>query len=131
MADACHLASYVEVYQAQAILDVVFVENLKRLEQFTGCKTELACIAAALFPTSAALAREFDADTYVRTHTKALAYFRDALQLVEFLHHKKYVTAHLLSKQGKLNVTVVLVAVAYDERVIIGVHGNDRMEFGF
>ena len=130
MADACHLASYVEVYQAQAVLYVIFLENLKRLEQFARCEAELACIAAALFPLAAALRGKLDADAYVGAHAKALANLCNPLQLVELLHHKENAAAHLLCQQGKLNVAVVLVAVADYERVAVGVHCNHGVKLG-
>ena len=130
MADACHLAADVEVYQAQAILYVIFLKNLKSLEQFARCEAELTCVAAALLPLAAAFRCKFDADTDVGAHTHALANLCNALQFVEFLHHKENAASHLLCQQGKLNVTVVLVAIAYYERVAVGVHGNYGMKLG-
>ena len=130
VADACHLASYVEVDETQTILDVILLEYLKRLEQFARREAELACVATALLPASTTLAGEFDAYTDIGAHTHALAYLRYSFQLVEFLHHKEYAAAHLLCKKSQFNVAVILVAVAYDERVAVGVHCYDGMQLG-
>ena len=53
------------------------------------------------------------------------------MQLVEFLDHEEDATAHFLSQQGQLDVVLVFISVADDERVGVDVDGEHGMQLGF
>ena len=126
-----YLAAYVEVNEAQAILYVIFFENFECFEQFARCEAELARIAAALFPFAATLRGKFYSYAYIGAHTESFANLGNAFEFVQLFGNKVYAAAHLLRQQCHLNVAVVLVSVAYDERVAVGVHCNHLVQFGF
>jgi len=50
------------------------------------------------------------------------------VNLIELLNHDEDALAHLLSQQRQLNVGLVLVSVADDERVAVTLHGDDGVQ---
>ena len=66
--DISNLRTDVEMDKLQTIGKSLFSEKLKGVKEFAGSKTELACVAAALFPLSAAGRSELNADSDVRTN---------------------------------------------------------------
>ena len=69
------------------------------------------------------------ADAYVGSDAEASGYLRYQFQFVEFLHHEVDVSTHLLCEEGKFHVVLVLIAVADDDRALMGVDGEHRLEF--
>ena len=122
------LATDVEVDEAQAVLHVLLLQDLQRFEQLARRESELAGVAAALLPLAAARRGELDAYAQVRPYVQLLGKAGYELELVHLLHDEEDALAHLLGEQGELDVALVLVAVADDERVAVGVHGYHRMQ---
>ncbi len=125
-----YLTADVEMYQAQTVLHALLFENLESREEFRTGKPELAGVATALLPLAAARRGELDAHAEVGPHAEFLSRAGDSLQFVELLHHDEDAFAHLLRQKGQLDIVLVLVAVAHDERVALALHGDHGVEFG-
>ena len=124
------LAAYVKMNELQAINHLFTLQIVDSREQLARVKSEFALVATAFFPLAATRAGELDADAYVRTYVKALRYLGYQLQLVQLFNNKKYAASHLLSQQCQLNIALVLIPVANNQRFLINVNRQHRMQFG-
>ena len=106
-----------EVDELEAVSHVVGLEVVECSKQLAGVEAKLAAVATALFPLAATAARQLDADANVRLYAQSLSNSVDEDELVELLHHEVDATTHLLCQQGEFHIALILVAVAYDERV--------------
>ena len=131
MTDIGHLAAYVEMNELEAILQVVSLKVFESLEQFGRSETELRGIATRLLPFARARRSELDAYTDIRLNAQAFSDTIDDLKFVEFFGNNIYALAHLLGEQGKFDERIVLVAIADDERVVVGASSDDSVEFWF
>ena len=125
-----YLAANVEVDEPQAVAHVFLVEQLQGFEQFGTGESELRGVAAAFFPLAGTAAGQFDAYADVGSHVQLLGHAGNDVKLVQLLHHDEYLLAHLLCQQCQLDVALVLVAVAHDDRVALALHGNDGVQLG-
>ncbi len=124
-----YLASDVEVYQAQAVVHAFLVEQFERFEQLAACESELAGVSSALFPFAAAACRQLDAYSEIGLHVELLCLAGNDFKFVELLHDDEYALAHLVCEQGQFYVALVLVAVAYYERVALALDGYHGVQF--
>ena len=124
------LTADMEMDEAETVAHTFLVEELKGIEELGTGETKLAGIATALFPFTAAAAGKFDANAQLRLDIEFLCHTGDDLKLVEFLYYDEDALAHLLCKQSQLDIALVLVAVADDERVALTLNGDDGMELG-
>ena len=125
------LAADVKVNQFEAVGHLGPFQKIEGIEQFARIQTELAAVATALFPLAATRAGQFDADTDVGANLQPFRDVGNQFQLVQFLDHEEDAAPHLLGQQGQFDVVLVLIAVADDERVLVGIDGQHRMQFGF
>ena len=119
MANLCYLAANVEMYQLQAIHELLFLKIVDCLKQFARIKSEFALVAARLFPFAATRTRQLDADAYVRTNIQSARNVSYQAQLVELFHHKEYAAAHLLCQERKFHIALILISIADDERFLV------------
>ena len=127
------LAADVEVDQFEAVFQLVLAQVVDGAEQFARVQTELAAVAAALFPLAAAAARQLDAEADVGTDVQALCHTVDEFQLAEFLDDDKDAPSHLLGEQCQFDIALVLVTVADDDGIGVQVGhvaGEHGMQFG-
>ena len=128
------LAADVEVDEFEAVFQLVLMHIVNGTEQLAGVQAELAAVAAALFPLAAAAARQLDAEADVRADVQSLGNPVDEFQFAQFLNDDKDAASHLLCQQSELDVALVLVTVADDDRVGIQVGhvaGEDGVQLGF
>ena len=128
--DFRNLTAYVEMDEAHAVVQSLVVEYAERLEQFAAGESELAGVAAALFPFARSRRGELDAYADVGLYAQFLGGFGNDVYLVEFFHHDEDTLAHLLREQSQLDVALVFISVADDERVALALHGDDGVQFG-
>ena len=112
----------------QAVLHLVFSQSVDSFQQFARVQAKLAVVAARLFPFSAARARQFDADSDVRTHTDPLCKAGNQVQFVELFHNEKYSASHLLRQQSQLHIVLVLVSIADNEIVLIDIRSEHSVQ---
>ena len=117
--------------QLEAVGHLGSFEEIESVEQFAGVEAELAAVAAALFPLAAARAGQLDADADVGANLQPFRNVGDEFQFIHLLDHEEDAASHLLGQQGQLDVVFVLVAVADDERVFVGIDGQHCVELGF
>ena len=129
--DLGNLRTDVEMDEAQAVAHASPVEQIEGFEQFCTRQSELRGVAAALFPLAAARAGQLDADAYIRTHIEFLGLAGNQFQLIHLLNDNEDLLAHLLGQQGQLDVALVFIAVADDDRVALALHGDNGMQLGF
>lgn len=124
-----------EMNQLEAVGHFVCAQEIERFEQLRGVESELADVAAALFPFAAAGRRQFDADAQIGLHIELFGNSGNQLQFVELLNHHKHLPAHFLSQKGKLHILLVFISVADNHGVGVGVHGQNcvklRLGTGF
>ena len=120
-----------KMYQFQAILHTFACHEVERFEQFAGRQSELACIAARIFPLAASRRSQLDTYADIGLYIQLFRHFGYQLQLIHFLYYEKDAFSHLLRQQSKLYVTLILVSVADNQRVGVHIDGNHRMQFGF
>ena len=128
--DFADLAADVIMDKFQAVLHIMFGEEVESFKEFRRGEAELAAVAARFFPLARAGACQLDAHTQIRRDFQAFRYLGGGLQLVEFLDDDDDLAAHLLGEQGQFDELLVLVAVAHDERVRIRAECQDGVEFG-
>ncbi len=116
--------------ESQAVAHALFVENLQRLEQFRRGEAEFRGVAAAVFPFSGARRGQLNANAEVGHHAELFGGAGDDVELVELLHDDENTLAHLLREQRQLDVRLVFIAVADDERVALALHGDDGVQLG-
>ena len=126
-----YLAADVEVNELEAVGHFGSFEKIECVEQFAGVEAELAAVAAALFPLAAARAGQLDADADVGANLQPFRNVGDEFQFVHLLDHEEDAASHLLGQQRQFDVVFVLVAVADDERVLVGIDSQYSVEFGF
>ena len=86
---------------------------------------------ARLAPFARAFARQLDAYADARPHVVFLGDAQDGRQLAEVLHHRDDGAAELGGDDHRLEVAVVLEAVADDEPLgRVGGHGHHRQQLG-
>ncbi len=61
----------------------------------------------------------------------AACHLGDGVDLVQLLDDDEDTLAHLLRQQRQFDVALVLVAIAYDQRVALALDGDDGVQFGF
>ena len=125
-----YLAAYVEVDEPERVVQALLVEYLQGFEQLRACQPELRGVASALFPLAAAARSQLNAYAQVGFHVQLLGGAGNDFQLVELLHNDEYALAHLLCEQRQLNVALVFVSVADDERVALALYGYHGVELG-
>ena len=124
------LAAYMEVNEAKRVVQSFGIKNRKSLQQFAGGKSKLRGIAPTLLPLAASARCQFDADAEVWLYAEFLGCTGNDVELVQFLNHNKDAFAHLLCQQCQLNVALVFVAVAHDDRVALALHSDNGVQFG-
>ena len=73
---------------------------------------------------------ELDANAEVGPHVEFFGGAGDDVEFVELLHDDEDALSHLLRQQCQLNVALIFISVADDERVALALHGDDGMQFG-
>ena len=120
-----------EMDEAQAVLQARFLEFLECGEHLRGRQSKLRHVTTTLRPFARTTAGEFDAYTDIGAHLHAACHLGDGVNLVELLDDDEDTLPHLLRQQRQLDVALVLVAIAYDQRVALALDGDDGVQFGF
>ncbi len=126
-----HLTAYVEMNEFQAVAQPFGRKHLQRLQQLARREAELAGVAAAVLPLAAARRTQLDADADVGAQVETLGDVGYEVELVHLLYYQIDTLAHLVGQQRQLDIALVLVAVADDERIALGVHRDDGVQLGF
>jgi hypothetical protein len=92
------------------------------LEDLAGGEAELGVLAAALGPLARALGDEPHAQADHRLDVHLLGDADDRAHLGELLGDEDHLLAQLAPDERGADEAVVLVAVAHDERLVVGVH---------
>ncbi len=130
-ADVLQLAARVAVHQLQAVEHVARLEHVEQLEDLGDEQAELGLLAGGGAPAPGALAEELHAHADARAHLVGVRVLEDEPELLEVLDHRDDGAAELGGERHRLDVAVVLEAVADDEALgrVLG-HGHDREQLG-
>ncbi len=112
--------------QLEAVEQVVRAQEVDRLDHLARRQAELRAIAARGLPAPRPLGRQLDPDADARPHAHLLGGLGDERQLGELLDHDEDRAPELRGHERGLDVLLVLVAVADDERVLVVEHRHDR-----
>ena len=123
-----NLAANVEVDKTKAVVQALLIKDAQGVEELRTGKSELRRIASALGPFARTARCELDAYAQVRLHVELLGCAGDDVKLVELLDNDKDALSHLLGQQSQLDVALVLVSIADDERVALALHGYHGVE---
>ena len=104
-----------------------FVDGLDHLG---GREAELREVAAGLLPAAGAARRQARAEAELRLDLHALADAVDVVELGRLLDDEDDRLAHLRREQRGLDVLLVLVAVADDQRLVVLMDRHDREQLG-
>ncbi len=129
-ADGGDLAAQVKVQQLETSEQVVRAQKIDRLDDLARRQAELGPVAARRLPAPRALGRQLDADADARAHPDLLGGLGDQRQLGELLDDDQHRASQLRRHQRGLDVLLVLVAVADDQRVLVVEHGHDGQQLG-
>ncbi len=114
-ADVVQLRARVAVHQLQAVEHAVRAQHLDQLQDLGGEQAELGAIARRLAPAARTLGGELHAHADPRPHLVLLGVLQDVAQLREVLDHRDDRASELGREDHRLDVVVVLEAVADDE----------------
>ena len=114
-ADVLQLAARMAVHELQAVLHATLLEHGEQLEDLGDEQPELALLAGRFAPAAGAFARELDAHAHARPDAVLVRVLEDQLQLAEVLDHRDDRAAELGREDHRLDVAVVLEAVADDQ----------------
>ena len=128
--DRGDLRAEVEVEQLERVDLVPRLELVDRLDHLGRGQAELREVAARLLPAARAARRQPRADAERRLDLHALADAVDLIELGRLLDDEDHRLAQLRREQRGLDVLLVLVAVADDERLVVLVDRHDREELG-
>ena len=119
------------VHQLQAVQHVVRLEDVEQLDDLGHEQAELGFLACGIAPAARAFAEELHAHADPRPHAVGLRVLEDQAELVEVLHDRDDGPAELGRERHRLDVAVILEAVADDQPVrgVLG-HGHDRQQLG-
>ena len=120
-----------EMDQLQTVLHVFFHQIIERLQQFAGRKAELAGIASGILPFATSRRSQLDTNAKIGFDPQSLRHLGYQLQLVHFFYYEENALSHLLSQQGKLYVTLVLISITDNQRIRVHIGGNHRMQLRF
>ena len=120
-----------EMDEFEAVVHAFFVEKFECLEKFATGESELAGIAAAIFPFAATRRSEFYPNAEVWFDLKFFCNSCNGFQFIQFLDHNEDPFAHFLCEQGQFDITLVFISIADDERVALALHCYHGMQFGF
>ena len=122
-ADVLQLAAGVAVHELQAIEHVALLQQRMQVEDLADEQAELRFLAGGIAPAAGALAGELDAHADARPHAIALGVLQNQVDFLEILHHRNDGAAELGGDDHRLDVAVVLEAVA-DDQPVRGVLGD-------
>ena len=131
-ADVLQLAARMAVHELQAVEHVVLLEHVEQLEDLGDEQAELGLLAGRVAPAARALAEELHAHADARAHARRpRACLRISAELLEVLDHRNDGAAELGRERHRLDVAVVLEAVADDQPLggVLG-HRHDREQLG-
>ena len=127
-ADRRDLAAEVEVQELEAVQQVVGAQEVDRLDHLARRQAELRAVAARRLPAPRPLGGQLDADADARAHADLLGGLGDQRELGELLDDDEDRAPQLRRHQRGLDVLLVLVAVADDQRVLVVEHRHDRQQ---
>ena len=107
---------------------VVRAQEVDRLHDLARREPELRPVAARRFPASRSLGRQLDAHADARPDADLLGGLGDQRQLGELLDDDQHRAPQLGGHQRRLDVLLVLVAVADDEGLLVVEHRHDRQQ---
>src|SRR5215469_16317100 len=125
-ADVLQLAARVAVHQLQAVEHVVRLQNVEQLQDLGDEQAELRLLARRGAPAPGTLAEELHTHAHARAYLIVAGVLEDEAELIEILHHRNDGAAELSGQRHRLDVAVILEAVADDEPLgcVLG-HGHD------
>ncbi len=103
-------------------------QEVDRLDHLARRQAELRAVAARRLPAPRALGRQLDADADARPHAHLLRRLGDERQLGELLDDDQHRAPQLRRHERGLDVLLVLVAVADDQRFFVVEHAHDRQQ---
>ena len=114
--------------ELEAAQQVVLAQEVDRLDHLARRQAELRPVAARRLPAPRALGRQLDADADARPHAHLLRGLGDQRQLGELLDDDQHRAPQLRRHERGLDVLLVLVAVADDQRFFVVEHAHDRQQ---
>ena len=129
-ADGGDLAAEVEVEQLEGVEEAVLPQVGHGVEEVAAGEAELRAVAARGLPVPGAPGGEARADTDAGAHPHLLGDLPDQRQLGRLLHDQDDVAAELRGEEGRLDIFLVLVAVADDQGLLVLQHGHDGQQLG-
>ena len=131
--DVLQLRADVAVHELEAVEHVVALEHLDHLEDLGDEQPELRLLARRLAPAPGTLGGELHPHADVRPDAVLLGVLEDQAELGEILHHRHDPAAELGRQRHRLDVAVVLEAVADDQPVgvVLGqAHHHQQLRLG-
>ena len=128
--DVLQLAARVAVHELQAVEHVALLQQRVQIEDLADEQAEFGFLAGRFAPASGALAGQLHAHADFRPHAVGCGVLQYQMYFLEVLHHRNDGAAELGREDHRLDVAVVLEAVAYDDAVrrILG-NRHDRQQF--
>src|SRR5262249_23028159 len=117
--DRADLRAEVEVEQLERLDLAPRLQLLDRLDHLARRPAELREVAARLLPAAGAARRQARAHAEARLDVHPLRHAVDLIELARLLDDEHDHLAHLRREQRGLDVLLVLVAVADDERLVV------------
>ena len=118
------------VEQGQCIRHPAGMQGVAHGHEILGRQTELRVFPAARRPLSRPLGEQADPRPDHRDHADLVGHREDLVEFLELLDDKDHLLAELQSDEGGPDELVVLVPVADDEALRIGVDGERRDHLG-
>ncbi len=128
--DVRHLRADVEVQQLEGRAHPRVLHDLRGDQDLRRGEAELGVLAPGLGPLARALGHEAHAQADHRIDAHVLGDAGDGPDLGELLGDEDDLLAELAPEQRGADEVVVLVAVADDERLVVGVHREAREDLG-
>jgi hypothetical protein len=130
-ADVVQLRARVAVHQLQAVEHAVRAQHFDELQDLGREQAELGAVSRRFAPSAGALGCELHAHADLRAHLVLLRVLQDVAELREVLDDRDDRPAELGREDHRLDVVVVLEAVADDEPAgRVARHGHHREELG-
>ena len=120
-----------KVKQLEAMLQILLSQQVGGGHQLTGTQTEFSIFTGTLGPLSSSLAEQASTDTDHWFHPYLTGNFDDLAQLLHLFDHQNHSLVELDSHEGHVDESVVLVAIAYEQAVLVILEGHGGKKLWF